>query len=77
MCDVFGGDWGSINYVYQDPLTKKLKESRARIENNISHLVIGEKTGDIKMNAKTGEYFPALFLYDPYTGEKLEWGVRK
>lgn len=68
---------GGINYVYQDPVTKGLKETEAQVWKNISHIAIGEKSGDIKRNSKTGEYFPAMYLYDPFTGEKLEWAKRE
>ena len=68
---------GSIQYVYQDPVTKGLKETEAQVRNNISHIAIGEKAGEIKRNPKTGEYFPAMYLYDPFTGDKLEWAKRQ
>ncbi|MDQ1351150.1 MAG: hypothetical protein QG657_1452 [Acidobacteriota bacterium] len=68
---------GGIKYVYQDPVTRGLKETFAFVRKNISHIVIGEKAGDIKRNPKTGEYFPAMYLYDPFTGDELEWAKRQ
>ena len=28
------------------------------------------------MNSTTGEYFPAMYVFDPFTGEKLKWSTR-
>jgi len=77
-CVVWGGFSisGYIAYVYNDPATKTLKVTYASICNNISLIVIGE-VGDMKFNPKTGEYFPAMYIYDPFTGEKLIWATRR
>ncbi len=59
-------------YVYNDPVTHKLDWTRAE-RNDISHIVIGKRSGKIKMNANTRECFPAMFVFDPFTGERLVW----
>lgn len=63
---------GSISYVYNDPVTHALKESSARLR-ELTHIAIGERSGTSKLNPKTGEFFPAMFLFDPFTGEELVW----
>jgi hypothetical protein len=59
-------------YVYNDTVTRKLDWTRAE-RKDISHIVIGQRSGKIKMNATTQEYFPAMFVFDPFTGERLVW----
>ncbi len=59
-------------YVYNDPVTHKLDWTRAE-RKDISHIVIGRRVGKIKMNVATHEFFPAMFVFDPYTGERLVW----
>jgi len=68
---------GSLYYVYNDPVTKERKATRATIWNNVSHIIIGDRVGGIKINPKTKEYFPAMYVYDPFTGHKLEWATRE
>ena len=62
-------------YVYHDPITRKLKQSTAQWK-DISHISIGDDAGDVKVNPTTGEYFPAMYVFDPFTGEKLKWATR-
>ena len=72
------GDMSSTStllYVYQDPITRKLERSSVSWQ-ELSHVTIGEATGDIKVNPATGEYFPAMYVFDPFTGEELEWSSR-
>ncbi|HUT03798.1 MAG TPA: hypothetical protein VM163_07910 [bacterium] len=59
-------------YVYNDPVTHKLDWTRAE-RKDISHIVVGERSGKIKMNVTTREFFPAMFVFDPFTGERLVW----
>ncbi len=59
-------------YVYNDPVTHKLDWTRAE-RKDISHIVIGKRSGKIKMNPATRECFPAMFVFDPFTGERLVW----
>jgi len=68
---------GRVYYVYNDPVTKALTATHADVENNISHISVGEYSGELKLNPETGEYFPALYNYDPFTGEKLIWAEEK
>ena len=74
---ILSGRSGDICYVYGDPITKKQKNSCADIKNNISRIVLGETSGDLKINPSTGDFFPPYYNYDPFTGEKLEWGKRE
>ena len=59
-------------YVYNDPVTRKLDWTRAE-RGGVSHIVVGKRSGKIKMNPKTLECFPAMFVFDPFTGERLVW----
>jgi len=59
-------------YAYNDTATRKLDWTRAE-RKDISHIVIGQRSGKIKMNATTQECFPAMFVFDPFTGERLVW----
>ena len=65
----------SFQYVYQDPITRGLKTSYASAR-QVSHITIGDDVGDLKVNPATGEYFPAMYVFDPFTGEELEWSSR-
>jgi len=67
-CDLKDG----FIYVYNDPVTHKLDWTRAE-RKDISHIVIGRRSGKVKMNVRTHEVFPAMFVFDPYTGERLAW----
>jgi len=59
-------------YVYNDPVTQKLDWTRAE-RKDISHIIIGKRSGKVKMNVTTGEVFPTMFVFDPFTGERLVW----
>ncbi|MCD6327931.1 hypothetical protein J7M28_10320 [bacterium] len=61
-----------LAYVYNDPVTKGLRESAVSFS-EIGHIAIGEHSGTAKLNAGTGEYFPAIYIFDPFTGERLIW----
>ena len=37
----------------------------------IQAIVFGQYSGQVKINPKTGRYFPIDYLFDPYTGEEL------
>ncbi len=63
----------TLYYVYQDPVTEKLKETYAIPGKDVAAIKIGDHAGNIKKNPKTGEYFPSMFLFDPYTGHRLIW----
>jgi hypothetical protein len=77
-CQVWAGGAmsGVIAYVFNEPATKALKETYAGINNSISQIILGD-VGDLKYNPKTKEYFPASYIYDPFTGEKLVWAKRR
>lgn len=66
---------GGVGYVYHDPITRKLQYASAEYK-HISHISIGDDAGDVKVNPTTGEYFPAMYVFDPFTGEKLKWSTR-
>jgi len=59
-------------YVYNDLVTHELDWTRAE-RKDISHIVIGKRSGKIKMSPTTRECFPAMYVFDPFTGERLVW----
>ena len=63
----------TLSYVYNDPVTRRLMGSAASTWSKISHVSIEGDAGDVKRNPSTGEVFPAMYAFDPFTGEKLEW----
>lgn len=65
-----------IRYVYLDPITEKRMDAYSPILKAIQSITIGETAGSMKVNPATGEYFPALYSFDPFTGQKLEWADR-
>lgn len=73
-CWIHVGDQsGALYYVYSDTCAKMIFEDWTNIIDEVSHILIGEHSGNFKYNPRTKQYFPPSFLYDPYTGEKLEW----
>lgn len=68
---------GIIHYVYNDPVTKMRKQTYGIPGEDISGVKIGEHVGDIKLNPKTGDYFPSMYVYDPFTGHKLIWSKQQ
>jgi len=70
-----GGHWGVLRYVYQDPITRVLRATSDSIGETIASVTIGEHVGNMKRNPETGEFFPPTFVYDPYTGHRLEWAT--
>jgi len=73
---IYGLNWsdsrGRIWYVYQDPITKERRKGHDRCR-DISHIVMRKDVGPLKCNPKTREYFPAIYNYDPFTGQELTW----
>jgi hypothetical protein len=67
----------TVIYHYYDPVTSKLERAHSKIYGSIQSIKIGEHLGTTKVNPETGEYFPASFIFDPYTGQKLKWANRK
>lgn len=65
--------WGQIEYYYQDPLTNSIQRAQTPIRNRVSHITMGDKVGSHRKNPVTGEIFPSSFVYDPFTGQRLEW----
>ena len=51
-------------------------QSTTRVWGNLTRISLGEDSGDSKWNPTTGEYFPALYVFDPFTGDRLEWANR-
>ena len=64
---------GAIFYCYLDPVTESRKFTFTRIQKNIASIKIGEHVGSMKKNPETGEFFPAIYSFDPFTGKKLIW----
>lgn len=67
----------TIIYHYLDPVTEDLERAHSKIFGAITSIRIGEHSGKLKLNPKTGEYFPASYIFDPYTGAKLQWADRE
>lgn len=65
------GSW-EVSFVYNDPITKKLRESAVQ-PITIAEIVVGPTTGTLKANPITKEVFPDFYVYDPYTGHRLVW----
>lgn len=63
----------TIGYSYNDPVTKALRQTEAKIMDNIHAIEIGQKVGRLRWNSATETYFPSSYVFDPYTGAKLEW----
>ena len=59
--------------MYNDPIANKLLEAKAYPGKEVSSVTIGKDVGKSKWNPKTKQYFPILYIYDPFTGDKLEW----
>ena len=64
---------GAIFYCYLDPVTESRKFTFTRIQKNIVSIKIGEHVGRMKKNPETGEFFPAIYSFDPFTSKKLIW----
>ncbi len=74
------GSWhkgGKFHFTYNDPITNSVKKSPAKIHNKISHIIIEEHIGTLKCNPSNKQYFPAVYNYDPFTGEKLQWATHR
>ena len=67
------GDYGELKYCYLDPVTDGRRFTKTTIQKNIVSIKIGEHVGRMKKNPTTGEFFPAIYSFDPFTGQKLEW----
>ncbi len=67
---------GSIYYRYNDPVTGKVKHQGQPIYQSIARIMIGEHQGRLKKNPTTGEYYPASYNFDPFSGRKLIWSTR-
>lgn len=63
---------GGLGYTYRDPITKEPKFAVAD-GNEISHILIGDSSGNIRKNATTGALFPDVYNFDPFTGDGLVW----
>jgi hypothetical protein len=67
---------GSVRYVSIDPVTKTRKTATAEC-GALAAITMGDDTGRRRRNAKTGQFFPTAYAFDPYTGEALEWTDEK
>jgi hypothetical protein len=65
----------SLLYRYLDPITNQEQDGKEPPE-KIASITIGAAQGDVKKSPTTGEYFPSMYNFDPFTGEKLEWAKR-
>ena len=63
---------GTVYYVYLDPITTQRKAGSDGC-GVISHITMGDDVGPLKRNPKNGQFFPAIYNFDPFTGQKLEW----
>lgn len=68
-----GNKDGLIYYKFFNEVSKETQSGRLAFE-NVESIDFGQDVGQVKMNPKTGKYYPADYLFDPYTGEKLVWG---
>ena len=68
---------GTIPYVHVDPLTGRPTSAETFIQRSVSHIILGESAGRLKQNATNKEFFPARYVFDPYTGERLVWADRE
>ena len=66
---------GVLRYVYQDAITNTLRQTDDSVRDTIASITIGEHVGNMKRNPETSEFFPPTFVYDPYTGHRLEWAT--
>ena len=72
---------GEIYYTYNDPVTRSVRDSKAKIGDRIkaktgdgiASVSIDRVVGTMKLNSETGAYFPSTYNYDPYTGQPLTW----
>lgn len=62
-----------IYYCYLDPVTEAKMFSYSLIFKKIVSINIGDNVGSMKKNSATGEFFPAIYSFDPFTGQKLIW----
>lgn len=61
-----------IYYRYFSPI--ELKEAEQTVSyGEVRFLELGGEIGRLKVNQRTEQYFPPDYIYDPYTGEKLDW----
>lgn len=67
---------GAIFYQYNDPVTGKIKHQVQRIHKRIARITIGKHQGRLKKNSATGDYYPASYQFDPFSGKKLIWSER-
>ena len=68
---------GRWSYVYLDEITRKREVGRDSPGRDIASITFGDSVGDIKMNPVTGEYYPAIYVYDPFSGDELVWATRE
>ena len=66
--DTERSDSGEISYVYNDPIAEKRVAGRTRIREKVAGITIGRLAGDSKLNPKTGDFFPAIYSFDPFAG---------
>ncbi len=77
MWDVYL-DWGYISHLkvdYYDEYSMELMLDREFDMENIKALVFSVDYGNMKVNTETGAIYPREYVFDPYTGNKLEYFV--
>jgi len=62
----------NLAYVYADPVTGKPRGGSCEFS-ELSDVAFGKHSGTMKVNPMTGEFFPSVYIYDPFTGRKLLW----
>lgn len=55
----------TIIYHYLDPVTENLERAHSKIFGAITSIRIGEHSGKLKLNPKTGEFFSGLLYFRP------------
>ncbi len=68
-------DGSIVQYRYLDPVTN-LEQDGDEYYGKLAFITIGSKQGTVKKSPTTGEFFPSIYNFDPFTGEKLEWAKR-
>ena len=66
-------DW--VQMVIIDPISKDHNEITINRCDGGTFFI--SNSGQIKINPRTKDPFPEVYVFDPYTGEKLVWGTSK
>jgi hypothetical protein len=70
------GNYNYIRYWLYSDIDKQDKEkyvSSSEFVQGLHTLALSSDVGRLKYNPQTKKYFPPDYIYDPFTGEKLDW----